>query len=257
MPLNMDALRAFAENTEKKSGGTYAGKLGMGKTSVIVFIDPRLDPTDASLMIKTGSGLFAHAKDSFTDKITGETRLSDKYVMLFLVNRADDPQSLPKGWDGNWAEVMGGTRERAEAIGAERMIVPLAVPSTLKSAIIAAFESNASPADINPVTGEILRPTDGGAYTLLLSRTGEGKKTEYTAQLYTKCTPAETALYKSIKIGLLPDTTILDIAADFAAFRAESSKGASIAAKTPTASPATGALSSIADTDFGNLSDLL
>jgi len=216
MPINFALLDQFAAATKSTSGQTFAGYIGNGNTSAMILFDPKCDPNDPV----TSGGLFALAYDTFTDKATGVSKRRPKFIVLAIIAAADDPKGLPKGWNGDFSEADSTVKDRVGFIKAERVVVPLAISATMKDALIDAIQANLSPVDIDGETGRVIRPTEAGVvFAVRLKRTGERLDTKYTAQPYSRVSKAEATVFQYLNIALLPEKSIVDIAADYTQHR--------------------------------------
>ena len=257
MPLNMDRLEAY-KPPARGGDATFAGFISGGNTSCMIVIDPRCDPDDEL----TIGGLSAPAYDYNVKWAEGKVKRTQKYIILAIVASADNADGLTRGWNGDMSDLQGTTAERAKAIGAQRVIVPLAVSSTLHEAMLKSFKANSSPVDVDIETGVITRPsTEGGvSYAVRLIREGKMLNTTYDFQTFVKVSAAEAAVFKGCKVALLPSTSITEIAADYSAWRKERAEKEFGAGAPPSSKPpsAPKSLSSVA-ADLGDdeLMDLI
>lgn len=211
--LNFDFDALISQVSGNEGGGTFAAYLGAGSTVVIPVRDPRIDPTDMA----NGAGFFGRAVSQFVRD--GKAQATKKFVTLTIVLSADQPKGLTKGWDGNFAEASDVQKERAAAVGATRAIVPMLVPSKLMKAYLNAIGSAVVPADVDFDTGAVTLPE--GCFPLIIKRTGEGLKTEYSVTPLMRLTPNVKKAMEGIGTVLVPETTVVEIAADYTQFQAK------------------------------------
>ncbi len=227
MAIDIEALLSDVKSSE--AGGTFAAYLGDGNTVILPVRDTRIDEGD----IANGAGLFGKAKSVFVKD--GKPQESKKYIIFAVVLSADNPKGLSKGWDGNWEEAHDSVKERAKSISAQRVLVPLSVPKKVLEAYLNAIGSAVETVDVDFETGAVT--VVDGAFPLVINRSGKGLTTSYSVTPLMKLSAPMKAAIASIKTVVTPETTIIDIAADYSAFQA---KRAEEQLATPQATPSKG-----------------
>jgi hypothetical protein len=231
-----------------RNSGVRTANIPNGRTIILPVRDPRISIEDIDNM----RGVGAKATDYYKGKQLQKT------VVLGVVLHADDPQYLPRGWDGDWSNASAENQERAAALGAKRLVVSFALNSGTNKSLAYLylqrfvrkdddlFTRISAPCEVDAETGK-LHFDPAVNFPLVVLRSGKEKSTTYDVSVGDVTPQMQQFIASKLDVVLLPSLTLPEIGVDFSEYAKRRHDESSAPAAAPAATDAPKPASS---TDF-------
>ncbi len=249
----IDFSSVLTATVTSRNSGVRTANIPNGRTIILPIRDPRIAIEDIDNM----RGVGAKATDFYKGKQLQKT------VVLGVVLHADDPQYLPRGWDGDWSNASAENQERATALGAKRLVVSFALNSGTNKSLAYLylqrfvrkpddmFTRISTPCEVDAETGK-LQFDPAVNFPLVVTRSGKEKSTTYDVSVGDITPQMQQFITAKLDVVLLPPLTLPEIGVDFSEYAKRRHEESATQAAAPTAAK-TGAPAAADNSDILSL----